>query len=134
MAKDKYFFYYIGNYPIETINNSLAVNIRDIDSKKTLFNAYNEQLRFPFYFGFNWDALKDCLCSLDEWLKEKEIMIIHDELPHLEEKELLIYITMLYDVCELWEKYPDVLNFQVFFPEKDKTTISKILENINSRF
>jgi Barstar (barnase inhibitor). len=98
-----------------------------------LYNVYNTHFEFP-YFGFNWDALRDSLCGLDEWIKEKIIVIIHKDLPHLGERDLMIYITVLYDVCELWEKYPDVLSFQVFFSKKDKGIIGKFLENIHSRF
>lgn len=115
-------------------NDSLVVKIRDIDSKDALLNTYNKQLRFPNYFGFNWDALYDSLCGLDEWIKEKKITIIHKELPPLEEKDLIIYITLLYDVCEFWEKYPDVLRFKVLFPKKDKNIVQKFLGNIHSCF
>lgn len=131
MVRDKCFHYR------DTVDTSgtdvFRVEIANIYSKTELLSAYNTHFKFP-YFGFNWDSLKDSLCGLDEWIKEKEIVVIHRELPHLPEKELRIYITALYDVCELWEKYPDVLNFQVFFSEKDKTTISKVLQNTNSRF
>lgn len=131
MVKDKYFHY---RDSVDTHGtNVFHVEIANIYSETELYNVYNMHFEFP-YFGFNWDALRDSLCGLDEWIKEKEIVVIHRELPHLPDKELRIYITVLYDVCELWEKYPDVLSFQVFFAEKDKTTISKILKNINSRF
>lgn len=131
MVKDKYFHYQdnVNTYG----SNVFCVEITNIHTKTDLFNAYNMQLKFP-YFGFNWDALRDSLCGLDEWMKEKTIIIVHKDIPHLEKKELLTYVTVLYDVCELWEKYPDILSFQVFFVEKDKATIRKILENINSRF
>jgi len=131
MVKDNYFHY----RDIVDIcgANVFCVEIANIYSESELYNVYDMHLKFP-YFGFNWDPLRDSLCGLDEWMKEKEIVVIHRELPHFPEKDLGIYVTVLYDVCELWEKYPDALNFQVFFPEKNKTTISKILENINSRF
>ena len=131
MVKDKYFHY------LDSVDthgtNVFYFEIINVHTKNELLSAYNIHLKFP-YFGFNWDALKDSLCGLNEWIKEKEIVVIHRELPHLPDKELRIYITVLYDVCELWEKYPDVLSFQVFFAEKDKTTISEILKSINSRF
>ncbi|MFR9164902.1 MAG: barstar family protein [Dysgonomonas sp.] len=34
-------------------------------------------MRFPNYFGFNWNALLDCLRDFD-WIEEKYIILIHD--------------------------------------------------------
>ncbi len=30
-----------------------------------VFEALNREFRFPTYFGWNWDALYDCLSDLD---------------------------------------------------------------------
>jgi hypothetical protein len=67
-------------------------------------------------------------------MKEKKILIIHKNLPQLGEKDFRIYISVLYDVCELWEKYPDVLEIKVYFPLEYKSIIQEILRNINSIF
>lgn len=127
MVKDKYFYYQAN---VNTFGpNVFCVEIGSINSKEELYNIYNKHFMFP-YFGYNWDALKDSLCGLDEWIKEKKIVIIHNDLPHLGKSDLENYIAILYYTCELWEKYPDVLSFQVFFPEKDKSIIRKHLEKI----
>ena len=36
--------------------------------KKTLLASLSRQLKFPTYFGGNWDALKDCLTDLSDWI------------------------------------------------------------------
>lgn len=77
--------------------------------------------------------MKDSLCYLDEWMQEKQIVIIHKDMPRLEESELRIYIRVLYGTCELWRKYPDVLQMKVYFSECNKDQVGKILQDINSR-
>lgn len=131
MVKD-FFFYYKDDIDISESNIFYCV-FKDIYTESALYRTYDQQFKFP-YFGFNWDALRDSLCGLDEWMKEKKIVIIHKNLPQLGEKDFKIYISVLYDVCELWEKYPDILEFKVFFPVESKSIIQKILKNINSRF
>ena len=130
MVKDKY-FQYQDNVNIRDLNASIF-EIGDIYSKTELYKVYNMHFKFP-YFGFNWDALIDSLSGLDEWMKEKDIIIIHKDLPHLEQRDLKTYISVLYDTCDFWEKHPDDKRFQVFFSKKDQTVIQSFLENINSR-
>jgi|SRR6185369_4550914 len=40
-----------------------------------LFNEWAAALQFPFYFGENWNALKDCITDLD-WLNAKGYLIV----------------------------------------------------------
>ncbi len=131
--KNEYFLYYNCLSEIDS-NNSRSVYMDDIKSKAEILSLYYQSFKFPNYFGFNWDALTDFLCYLDDWLVEKRIVIIHKELPLLGEKELKIYVWVLYDVCEFWAKYPDVLEFKVYFPIEYKSAIQGILRNINSSF
>ena len=133
MKKNESFLYYNCFSEIDT-NNSYSLYVDDIKHRTEIFSLYYQSFKFPDYFGFNWDALADSLCYLDEWMEEKRIVIIHKKLPLLGKKEFKIYISVLYDVCEIWAKYPDVLEFQVFFPFESKSIIQEILRNINSRF
>ena len=126
------FFHYEDHVDVSELSVFYCV-LENIHSEKELYNEYDKQFKFP-YFGFNWDALRDSLCGLDEWMREKRIIIIHKKIPLLGEKEFKIYISVLYDVCELWAKYPDILEFKVFFPIVSKSAIEEILRNINSRF
>jgi len=43
--------------------------------RATLFEGFSSALRFPEWFGGNWDALTDCITDLS-WLDEKGYLII----------------------------------------------------------
>ena len=47
---------------------NLILDGEKIYSKETLLSTLKEGLCFPDYFGFNWDALQDCITVLS-WLK-----------------------------------------------------------------
>lgn len=51
-----------------------------IRDKRAVLACYAEGLRFPDYFGWNWDALEDCLRDL-AWIAEDEITIVHADRP-----------------------------------------------------
>lgn len=50
-----------------------------------LLKALYYKLWLPGYFGFNWDALYDCLRDL-EWIKLYKVVLIHEVLPAIPER------------------------------------------------
>lgn len=44
-----------------------SIDARKIDSEKGLLDAVSQAMRFPGYFGKNWDALDECLRDM-AWL------------------------------------------------------------------
>ncbi len=49
--------------------------------KRALLAAYHRALRLPGYFGWNWDALEECLGDLS-WLAEpRRIVVVHADVP-----------------------------------------------------
>jgi len=54
-----------------------------ISMKRELLQAYYDNMGLPGYFGFNWDALSDCLLALT-WIEERRVVIFHSEVPVLE--------------------------------------------------
>jgi RNAse (barnase) inhibitor barstar len=57
------------------------------------------ELDFPSYFGFNWDALLDCLSDFS-WLHVRKITIIHEVGFKLKEDELKVYKEILIEAIE----------------------------------
>jgi hypothetical protein len=50
-----------------------------LESKTALLEFLNVALSFPPYFGFNWDALNDCLA--DVALGPEKFALVHRDLP-----------------------------------------------------
>jgi RNAse (barnase) inhibitor barstar len=76
--------------------NKLVVWIpRGIRSKEKLFGILSDALRFPAYFGGNWDALEECLQDLS-WLPENaSIVIVHEQLPFGDSNNRATYFSIL---------------------------------------
>jgi hypothetical protein len=49
-------------------------------TKAELLNFLAHAVPLPAYFGYNWDALEECLLDLD-WLKEPQVALIHHDIP-----------------------------------------------------
>ena len=92
-----------------------------------LLNEYDTKFRFP-YFGFNWDALEDCLRDLD-WIPRKEVIVYHPVLPTLEIKELKIYLEILRDITKHWTQNEEH-SFNAYFNYDDYSTVYKIMKHI----
>ncbi|MCV2884718.1 barstar family protein [Aestuariibacter sp. AA17] len=100
----------------------------DISNSFRLLECLFHTLEFPDYFGFNWNALDDCLTDFS-WLSKKNIILIHDGVPHLPSNELDIYLKILHDAIINWEADSEV-SFEVYFYLKHK---NKILNFFNSQ-
>jgi RNAse (barnase) inhibitor barstar len=46
-----------------------------IDDKKLFFQEVALKMRFPAYFGFNWDAFRDCITDLS-WLPIQDGLVL----------------------------------------------------------
>lgn len=67
--------------------------------KEKLLDVLARGLRFPKYFGWNWDAADECLRDLS-WLAGVErVAIVHEGLPFSTRGEFLMpYLQLLADV------------------------------------
>jgi len=86
-----------------------------------LFDVLRRKLPLPDYFGENWDALEECLKDLS-WIDERRVVLIHQELPHLGDRDLATYLEVLAAGVEGW-KPGDEHELVVVFPDSDRETI-----------
>ncbi len=51
-----------------------------IETEDQLYELYSTSGRFPDYFGWNWNALEECVIDW-EWIESKRIFLVHDGIP-----------------------------------------------------
>ncbi len=88
-----------------------------INRKRKLLAVYARQLRFPCYFGWNWDAFEDALRDLS-WLHGvQRVIISHRDVPFGEAPEQQeIYVSILADRVEFAAEHS--LPVEVRFPHE----------------
>lgn len=120
--------------PFEFTDKLIAANLRDtyvarlpakIATKEELMRALYEYLQFPSYFGFNWDALLDCLRDF-HWIESRTVVLLHADLPKLTPGECQIYLEILAEAVNSWQPGEDH-NFKVFFPTTVHAKIAAML-------
>lgn len=76
---------------------------RGIRSKEKLLAVLADKLRFPGYFGWNWDALEELLRDLS-WLPSRQVVIVHADLPFGERSEnRATYLQILREAATHWD-------------------------------
>ncbi len=114
------------SFNIELKNSFIGIIPVKITSKKELLNKLYKKLRFPDYFGFNWDALSDCLKDFS-WISEKNIYLIHSDLPSLGDTDTKIYLEVLEKAVQDW-KNGDEHSLIVTFPKEIEEAVRKYIE------
>ena len=122
-------FIYLTNPHVFVDNSSWIGRIDKVDSKVNLLNRISVSLQFPDYFGFNWDALYDCLRDF-HWIKHRNIIIIHDDIPILDDQVLKIYVNVLYDAINDWQEGEDHV-LDVIFPKQYEQKIESLIARMN---
>ncbi|WP_081086727.1 barstar family protein [Burkholderia stagnalis] len=97
-----------------------------ICTEQQLFESFFRLLAFPEYFGFNWNALFDCLRDF-HWIYERGIVIVHDELPELSDVEMRIYFEILHDAVVDW-KPGEAHSLKVVFNNRDRARVEAACE------
>jgi len=105
-----------------SVNDAFIARVTDrICTTQQLFELLCRLLTLPGYFGFNWNALFDCLRDF-YWIDQKVIVIVHHQLPELPRSDLRTYLEVLRDAVVDW-KPGEAHLLQVVFDEKDRIRV-----------
>ena len=91
-----------------------------------LLQSVAKALKFPAYFGKNWNALYDCLRDF-HWTDKKNILLIHKDLPNISKSDLHIYLEVLKDAASDW-KLGETHTFSVVFDRAIEKFVRDALE------
>jgi RNAse (barnase) inhibitor barstar len=86
--------------------NALVAKIPSgIRSKEKLLAVFSDKLRFPKYFGWNWDALEECLRDLSWLPSNQSVAIVHADLPFgAGGVNRQVYLAVLQSAIDHWSK------------------------------
>jgi RNAse (barnase) inhibitor barstar len=98
-----------------------------ITTKEALMDALQSALRFPEYFGGNWDALEECVRDLS-WLPEGDVVLLNEDLPLSNNRaDLVTYLSILFDAIDKWDSAKE-RQLLVVFPPGTEETVRGLLE------
>jgi hypothetical protein len=91
-----------------------------VTAKADLLAVLADGLRFPGWFGWNWDALLDMLRDLT-WLEDEEVRIIHEGLPDDLSETWTVYLKIATAAIDsrndaVERGFPDAPRLLVIFP------------------
>lgn len=100
-----------------------------VTTKEELLQALAKGLNLPTYFGWNWDALEECLRDLS-WIPfPRHILLFHEAVPFAEDSsDRSIYLDILKQAakdCRAGQHHELTVVFPTTFvltPESDITT------------
>lgn len=96
-------------------------------NRETLLAALAEALRFPDYFGHNWDAAWDCLTEL-EWRpgKPRVIRLTIGEGGRVDEAALEDFLELMDEACRYWARRGRVLCVLIAAPATGSVVLERL--------
>lgn len=73
-------------------------------NKPSFMNEVSAALQFPYYFGYNWSAFRECINDLS-WLRGANFLIIFDSAQHLlseSDDDFQILLRILAETHDEW--------------------------------
>ena len=95
-----------------------------LTSSEELLEALYRALELPGYFGFNWNALSDCLRDF-HWLPQRCIVLWHAGLPAIPSAELRIYLDVLAEAVASWRPEEEHA-LRVIFPLAARSEVFRV--------
>lgn len=102
-----------------------------ITTKDALLDELYQRLRFPDYFGGNWDALWECIRDLS-WLPAGPVVLKHHDLPLAGDvASQRTYLSILRDTVEKKWAVPGqrLRDLVVVFPSETRDQIAWLLRS-----
>ena len=121
------FSFDVGALNLDPKSDLVAQIPSGLSHENELFQALNRGLQLPDYFGYNWDALDECLRDL-WWIKSHRVVILHEDLPSLDRKALATYLDVLSYCVRDWKPNEDH-ELLVAFPPSARDTIVDIAKD-----
>jgi len=122
-------------YGDESTSRSLSARVSvpaRIASKEELLTTLANHLRFPDYFGGNWDAFEECLRDLS-WLSVGRVVLTHADIPLVNDvANARTYLAILSDAVHKMSKSEDH-PLSVAFPSKFREQIEWLLRSQRSQ-
>lgn len=103
-----------------------------IKTKDALLDELYQRLRFPDYFGDNWDALEECIRDLS-WLPAGPVVLRHYDLPLAGDVgSQKTYLSILRDAVEKKWTVPGqrLRDLVVVFPPEVREQIAWVLRSV----
>jgi RNAse (barnase) inhibitor barstar len=120
--------------PLESSPALVAELPAGIKTKEALLDELYRRLSFPDYFGFNWDALVDCIRDLS-WLPPGPVVLMHRDLPLAGDVgSQKTYLSILRDTVEKRGEVPGGMRFRdlvVVFPPDTKEQVARLLQSVD---
>lgn len=104
-----------------------------IGNPEGLFEELAESLRFPDYFGANWNALEECIRDLS-WLPAGPVVLKHDDLPLAGDvASQKTYLSILRDAVEKRWLVPGqrLRDLIVVFPPESQEQVAWLLRSVD---
>lgn len=99
-----------------------------IATKGALLDELSRELRFPDYFGGNWDAMEECIRDLS-WMQPGPVVLRHSDLPLVNDlANSRTYLSILSDAVDEWKRAPD-RDLVVVFPRETRAQIARVLRS-----
>ena len=98
---------YVEKLKIDLINNfyTATINGELIKNKQDILETFKQIFQFPDYFGYNWDALEECINDLN-WLNSKAylLILINPDKMQLTEEDFQLLFSILLNSANNWKQ------------------------------
>ena len=106
------------------------IYICPVFSKEMLFDNLSKNLKFPDYFGYNWDSLEELFFDFN-WIEEPNIQIYHESICNLSKRDLCIYLSIIVNSVSCCQDDKQ-RRIEFIFNEEEKKKIEEVIQEITT--